>query len=354
MELKPEQLPADLRRHGLRPAYLLAGEEPLLVHEAADAVRAAARAAGHDERDVLHAEPGFDWSQLAAAGDNLSLFASRRLIELHLPDKGPGKPGADALGRYLDDPPADTVLIVLAPGLASNQRRNAWYKQLAGAGAAVYAWPLPATALPDWIERRAAGRGVTLTSDAVAVLAALTEGNLLAAAQEIDRLALLFPDTTVDADAMREAGADAARFAVFDLPAKALAGDAEGAVRSLLRLREEGVDAVPVLAALTRELRLLHRLAGAGDRERALASVRMPPARKRQLAAAASRIRPTAALALLRRAARLDRINKGAAPGRPWEELVRLALDTAAAAGPRSPGRQRRPTAGNQTTARSP
>lgn len=334
MELRPEQLPGDLRKNGLRPLYLLAGEEPLLVHEAADDLRAAARAQGYDEREVLHADTGFDWQRLAAAGDNLSLFSSHRILELHLPDKGPGQAGGAALTEYAAAPSPDTLLLVLAAGLQASQRRNAWYKSLAGAGAAVYAWPVPGNALPDWIERRAAARGVRMSPEAVTVLAALTEGNLLAAAQEIDRLALLFPDTTVDAEAMRSAGADAARFAVFDLPAKALAGDAAGAVRSIERLREEGVDAVPVLAALARELRLLYRLARAGDREQALASVRMPPTRKRQLASAAGRVRPVAVLALLRRAARLDRVNKGAAAGRPWEELVRLALDTADAARP--------------------
>lgn len=339
MELKPEQLAGDLRNNGLRPLYLLAGEEPLTVYEAADAIRTAAHKQGYEERETLHAESGFDWGRLAAAGDNLSLFASRRIVELHLTDTGPGKPGAAALTDYAEAPPEDTLLLVLAAGLQSSQRRNAWYKTLAGAGAAVYAWPVPADALPDWIERRATARGVRLAPEAVAVLAALTEGNLLAAAQEIDRLALLFPDTTVEADAMREAGADAARFAVFDLPAKALAGDAAGAVRSVERLREEGVDAVPILATLVRELRLLHRLARSPDRNRTLSEIRMPPARKRQLAAAADRVRPGAVLALLRRAARLDRINKGAAPGRSWEELIRLTVDTADAARPRTAGR---------------
>lgn len=332
MELRPEQLAGDLRKNGLRPLYLLGGEEPLPVYEAADALRAAARERDYAEREVLHAEPGFDWSRLAAAGDNLSLFSSRRIVELHLPDKGPGKPGAAALTEYAESPPEDTLLLVLAAGLESKQRHNAWYKKLSGAGAAVYAWPVDAKALPDWIERRAKARGVRLAPEAVEVLATLTEGNLLAAAQEIDRLALLFPDTTIDAGAMREAGADAARFAIFDLPAKALAGDAAGAVRTVERLREEGEDAVPILGAFTRELRLLYRLALASDRKRALSEIRMPPARKRQLAAAAGRIRPGSILALLRRAARLDRINKGAMRGRPWEELVRLAVDTANAA----------------------
>lgn len=339
MELKPEQLAGDLRKNGLRPIYLLAGEEPLLVYETADTLRAAAREQGYDERETLHAETGFDWGRLAAAGGNLSLFSSHRVIELHLTGSGPGQPGAAALTEYAQEPPADTLLLVLAASLQSNQRRNAWYKTLGDAGAAVYAWPVDANALPDWIERRAAERGVRLAPEAVTVLATLTEGNLLAAAQEIDRLALLFPDSTVDAEAMRQAGADAARFAVFDLPAKALAGDAAGAVRSIERLREEGVDAVPVLAALTRELRMLYKLAGSRDRKRALSEIRMPPARKRQLAAAADRIRPGSVLSLLRRAARLDRVNKGAAAGRPWEELVRLALDTANAAQSRTSAR---------------
>lgn len=334
MELRPDQIPGHLDKDALAPVYLLAGNEPLLAHEAADAVRGAARGAGYAEREVLHVEVGFDWDRLAFAGDSLSLFAQQRLIELYLPDKGPGKDGSAALSAYAKRPPDDTILLVLASPLDAKQRHNAWYKALAKVGVASFAWPLDAQRLPGWIEQRAGVRGVRLASDAVTVLAAQTEGNLLACAQEIDRLALLYGDETVDAETMRRVTADSARFDIFDLPAKALAGDAAGVLRSLDRLREEGVDPVPILWALVRELRTLYQAGKAqqrGELDRFLNNLRMPPARKRQLGAAAHRVKAGRLLRLLDTAAHIDQANKGAARGRPWEELVTLALGLAGA-----------------------
>lgn len=329
MPVRPDQLDDHLRRRGLDSVYLLAGDEPLLLHEAADAVRAAGRAAGYDERRVLHAENGFDWSELTAAGDSLSLFASRRMIELHLAGKGPGKDGSAALKAFAEQPPADTVLIVHAGSLDGNQRKSAWARALESAGVFVYAWPFPPEQLSDWIERRARHAGLRLDEEALVVLAGRTEGNLLAADQEIRRLALLFPAGAVDAEAMRAATADSARFDIFDLPTKALNGDAAGVVRSLDRLREEGVDPVPILWALAGDLRLLFRASVAarrGNAESVLGKVRLPPQRKRQIADAAQHQNPRRLLRLLRDAARLDRINKGAERGPAWDELVTLAL----------------------------
>lgn len=332
MDIRPEQLAGHLKKGDFAPLYLLAGNEPLLAFEAADAVRKAASAAGYDERKVLHAESGFDWGQLAFSGDSLSLFSQQRLIELHLPEKGPGKDGGAALSDYAGNPPDDTILIVIATPLAAQQRHRAWYKALAKAGVVSFAWPLDAARLPQWISQRARARGVQLGDDARTVLAAQTEGNLLACAQEIDRLALLFGSETVDAQTMREVTADSARFDIFDLPAKAVAGDTAGVVRSIERLREEGVDPVPILWAVVREIRILYQAGKAkqgGQLDQFLKSLRMPPARKRQLQASAGQVKAGRLLRLLHAAAHLDQANKGAARGRPWEELVTLVLGLA-------------------------
>lgn len=331
MPLRPEQLTGRLRSHGLDPVYLLAGDEPLLLGEAADAIRQAARAKGYDERQVLHAEGGFDWSELTVAGQSMSLFSSRRMIELHL-GKSAGKDGSAALKAFAQAPPEDTLLIVHAGQLDASQRKSAWVRALESAGAFAYAWPLGVEQLPGWIEARANRLGLRLQPEALAVLVDRTEGNLLAADQEIRRLALLFPDAPVDAEAMRAATADSARFGIFDLPAKALNGDVQGVVRSLDRLREEGVDPVPILWALVSDLRLLLRTSVAerrGNADAVLAKVRLPPQRKRQIASAAKRQQPRRLLRLLRDAARVDRINKGAERGRAWDELVTLALKMA-------------------------
>lgn len=329
MPMRPDQLGEHLQRRGLDGVYLLAGEEPLLLREAADAVRAAAQAAGYDERQVLHAETGFDWSELHAAGQSLSLFASRRIVELHLTAKGPGQDGAAALKAFAANPPPDTILIVHAATLDTGQRKSAWARGFDSAGVFVYAWPFPPERLGDWLEQRARGAGIRFDDEALAVLVARTEGNLLAGDQEIQRLALLFPDGRVDGEAMRAATADSARFDIFDLPAKALDGDAAGVLRSLERLREEGVDPVPILWALANDVRLLFQASLAarrGDAWAALGNVRLPPQRKRQIANAAKTRNPRRLLRLLRDAARADRINKGAEAGPIWDELVTLGL----------------------------
>lgn len=334
MDIKPEQVSDHLARGALAPIYLLAGDEPLLLDEATSAIRAAAVAQGFDERRVLHAEPGFDWSELTAAVSEPSLFSSRQLIELRLSSKGPGQPGSAAIKDFAARAPADCMLLVHAGRLDADQRRSAWYKTIQSSGHVIYAWPFPVARLPQWIERRATARGLTLDEEALAVLVARTEGNLLAAAQEIERLTLLFPEGRVDADGMRAATGDSARFDVFDLSTKALDADTAGVVRSLDRLREAGIDPVPVLWALVQDLRLLFTASlaarhGGVDRVVNDRRVRMPPARRAQIGTAARQRRPRELLALLRRAAHVDRVCKGAARGRPWEELLTLALGLA-------------------------
>jgi len=338
-ELHPEQLTRQLQHSPLAPVYLLAGTEPLLVLEAARAVRAKARQAGFGERDVLHVEPGFDWARLTTAGASMSLFAERRIIELHLPDKGPGKAGSAALLDYIKQPATDTLLLVIAPQLTTSVRKNAWYKKLGAAGVVMFAWPVERRQLPNWIRQRAGNHGLQPTADACELLADYTEGNLLACAQEIDRLALLHGQGPLSGADVSAAAGDQARFDIFDLPAKALDGDTAGALRTLQRLREEGVDAVPILWTLVRETRLLYRVARAsraGHADRALQKIFLPAKRKRQLAQAARKADPALLAALLQHAARADRILKGAQPGRGWDELITLTLGMAGMA-PRQP-----------------
>ncbi|MGH8454097.1 MAG: DNA polymerase III subunit delta, partial [Nevskiales bacterium] len=196
MPIKPEQIPAQLNR-GLATAYLLAGEEPLLLQEAADAIRARARAEGYSEREVLHVETGFDWHRLHAAGENLSLFASRRILEVRLGDKGPGVEGAEALTAWLETPVPDTLLIVHASKLDKRGRESAWFAAFERAGVAVYAWPVSSADLPRWIEARLRTASLRAANDAIELLTARTEGNLLACAQEIEKLKLLCPDAVV-------------------------------------------------------------------------------------------------------------------------------------------------------------
>lgn len=247
MQLRLNQLPAHLRQP-LLPMYVIGGDEPLLVQEAVDALRAAARAQGFSERQVLDVDRGFDWSLLTQAAASLSLFATRRLIELSMPG-GPGDEGAKALKDLAAHPQPDTVILVVCGALEYRARQSGWFSALENAGASLYFEPVKAEELPGWIGARLKAAGVTADADAVELLAQRTEGNLLALAQDIEKLKLLYPGEALDADKVRHAVADSARFDAFDLTDKVLSGDAAGAVRSLYRLREEGVELPALIGA---------------------------------------------------------------------------------------------------------
>ena len=191
MLINADQLAGHLRR-GLAPVYFVHGDEPLLVREAADAIRAAATAAGFSERQVLTVESGFDWNSLSASTQNLSLFAERRLIELRLPTGKPGEAGAQQLVQYAVAPPPDTLLLVIAGKLEKAARESRWAKALDAAGAMVIAWPIETAQLPGWIAQRMLTRGLKPGAGVAELLAYHMEGNLLACDQEIEKLAMLW------------------------------------------------------------------------------------------------------------------------------------------------------------------
>lgn len=332
--LRPEQLPEQLKR-GVAPLYVVAGEEPLLVQEAADQIRVRAREQGALEREVLHVETGFDWAQLAQTGDSLSLFAKRRLVELRLNDAKPGEAGGRALARYAERAPEQVTLLIIAGRLDRKARSAAWYRALERAGVVVYAWPVKRAQWPKWITARCRAHGLAADAAAVEVLAERTDGNLLACAQEIQKLALLYPDGRLDRNRVLSSVGDHARFNVFDLPDRVLAGRAREAVRSLRRLREEGVEPVLVLWALTRDLRLLVRAAALRDRgvslDQAFKRAGIWSFRQPTFRAALSRLDCTGTQRLLAHAAHADRVVKGARGGQPWAELLELCCLAAGA-----------------------
>lgn len=260
-ELRPDRLAAQLAAGPLAPAWLVAGPEPLLVQEAADAIRAAARAQGITEREVHDADGrDFDWNQLAASFRAPSLFASRRLVEVRLPSGKPGKEGAKVLAEFCDDPAPDVVLLVTA-GEWSRSHAGKWSEAIGCAGHVVVAWAVKPHEQVDWIERRARGKGLKLERDAVQLLAERVEGNLLAAAQEVDKLVLLSDGAPLDAARLEALVADAARFDVFRLCEAALNGQGAQVARMLAGLRAEG-EAVPALLGMVaRELQAVAALA---------------------------------------------------------------------------------------------
>lgn len=332
MRLRPDQLERQLAGR-LAPVFLISGDETLIVQECADAVRAACRKQGFDERQVFHVESGFDWQQLVAETASLSLFASRKLIELRFPTGKAGDAGGQAIEHYCQHPGDDTVLLILCGKLDASVTRTKWYKAVDGLGVTVPVWPVELGQLPRWIEQRLRTAGLSATPDAIQLLADRVQGNLLACAQEIERLKLQPHDGPIDADTIAEVVAHSARFDVFGVAERALAGEASAALRALAGLRQEGSEPQLILWALTREIRTLSSCAeliaqGQGiDRVLDGASVwdrRKPLVRQALQRCSAARLRK-----LLQVAFRTDVASKGGSPEDPWQLLDQLVLGLA-------------------------
>ncbi len=333
MKLAPAQLAKHLQS-GLAPVYAISGDDPLLCQEAADAIRAATRAQGYSERQVFNADASFDWGTLLQAGNSMSLFAEKRVLELRIPNGKPGDKGTAALLEYLSRPPEDTLLLISLPKLDGSTQKTKWAKAVIDGPNAqfVQIWPVDVHQLPQWIRQRMSQAGMTASQEAVDMIAARVEGNLLAAAQEIEKLKLLADGNQIDASTVQAAVADSARYDVFGLIDAALNGEASHALRTLEGLRGEGVDSTVVLWALARELRLLATIAqqyGQGiPLEKAFSQARPPVWDKRRPLVSKALQRHSAARwnLMLKDAQRVDAQIKGQAPGDPWLEISRLTL----------------------------
>jgi len=341
MQLRADQLPQALAR-GLRPLYAIHGDEPLLAQEAADAVRAAARAAGYSER-VVHTVQGahFDWSGLLGETSALSLFADRRLIEIRIPGGKPGKEGSEALQRLVETLSDDNLILVLLPRLDRTQLASGWFTALDGAGVSLRVDPVERAGLPQWIAQRLAAQGLRVEDGeagqrALAFFADRIEGNLLAAHQEISKLALLHPGATLSVEQIESAVLNVARYDVFKLGEAVLAGQVGRALRMLDGLCAEGEAAVLVHWTLAEDLRALRRVQAALREGKpppmALREARVWGQKERLL----ERLLPQIAQArlddLVADAHTVDGIVKGlrdpAWPLDPWEALKRLMLQT--------------------------
>lgn len=332
MRVRADDLPRQLSR-GLAPVYLLSSDEPLLLGDARDAVRQAALAQGHTERVSLYADTGFDWNALAQVAEGMSLFAERRLIDLRLTTARPGDEGARVLVGYAERPPAADILLISAPQLDGQSQKTKWLKALDGAGVIVQLWPPSAAQLPGWIARRMRERGLEPSREAIAIMAERVEGNLLACANEIEKILLLRGKGPVDAQGLLEAITDSARFDIFDLVDGALGGDAARVIRILHGLEAEGLEPPLVLWALTRAIRFHAGLALAvsqGQNAQRLVQADRMWARRQSLVERALRRHSIGDWwHLLRRAAEVDRVTKGQAAGKVWDELLQLALSIA-------------------------
>jgi len=329
MRVKPEQLAAHLQRD-LSPLYTVFGDEPLLALEAVDAIRAAARSRGYSERELFTVEAHFNWQNLLASGNNLSLFAEQRILEIRIPSGKPGIEGGKALEQRCAKLPPDTIMLVSLPKLDKAQQGTKWFKALEAAGTVVQVYPLERSRLPDWIAGRLAAQDQRADREALQFLADRVEGNLLAAHQEIRKLGLLHPTGALTFTQVKEAVLDVSRYDVFDLAETMLAGEAVRFARILEGLRGEGVGAVLVLWALSQEIRTLTKIVLGQSRgipiAQGIRDARVWDSRQTLMERALKRIGGKRLVAALKRAATTDRMIKGLERGDVWDELLQLGM----------------------------
>jgi len=345
MRLRPEQLPNHLQKSSLAPVYLITGDEPLQILEAEDLIRRQARGQGVEERIVHQVERGFDWNQLTQEGANLSLFSSRRLIELRLGSQKPGKPGGEALADWTAKPEHDDILLISSARLDRQTQQTRWFKALDKAGVVIQVWPVDAARLPDWIRQRMDAMGRRMDRDAAELIAQRTEGNLLAARQELEKLCLLLEQKEIRLDDVMHHVVDSARHDVFDLIECVLAGRA-GRVAAMLRgMKKEGTEPLALFGATMWEFRracsMAHAIAGGTSRDQVFSEYRVWPQRKKALSAVLQRFPPREFERLLAAAVEVDRALKGGGREDPWDVLEDFLFHIAGVGLQFQPRRQR-------------
>lgn len=336
MEMTPERMAALPDDGTLHPVYLIAGPEMLRVLEAADAVRRRARAQGIGERAVFDADGrDFDWGMLEATFNAPSLFSARRLVEVRLPTGKPGKDGIEIISSFCADPPPDVVLLITA-GEWSKAHHGKWTEAVSRIGMISIAWAIKPHELAGWVESRLRMKGLSADRDAVQILVERVEGNLLAAAQEIDKLVLLAGGGTLDAATMQSLVADAARYDVFRLTDAVLDGQAAQVSRMLAGLRAEGDVVAGLMPMVIRELLRTAALAraqarganlGAEMKSQGIWEARQAPFKR----ALQRHPNPARWDRFVAEASRIDRIAKGRADGDAWVAMERLLLAIAEA-----------------------
>ena len=326
MPARITDLPRLLAANELKPVWLIAGAEHLLVMEAADQLRARTRELGFAEREIHDVDHRFDWNELAMSGAAMSLFSTLRVIELRMPTGKPGKDGSAAISAWCADPPPDTLLLITAQEW-SKSHEGAWYGAVDRVGVAMPVWPIKREEMPAWISSRMQSRGLKATHDAIGLLAERIEGNMLAAAQEIDKLALLVGDAVLDIDTLESSVADDARFDAFRLTDAAIGGDATRALRMVEGLRGEGAEAIPLLGWLLSQLRVLFRLANAGaNLNQAFKTERIWDAKQNLFKRALKGGDAAHWERCIIHLGRIDRIAKGRGDGDVWREVERLIM----------------------------
>ena len=329
MRIKLEQLSQQLQQHSAT-LYVLFGNEPLLIQEAADSIRTHAQREGYTERVVLSADQHFDWSALLTAGSNLSLFSKRRIIDLRIPSGKPGKEGGKSLEAFCTALPADTLTLVTLPRIDKQGQASKWFKTLEACGVVIPVYAIERQQLPQWIEQRLSHQQQTTDPPALQFFADRVEGNLLAAHHEIQKLALLYPSGHLTLEQIKTAVLDVARYDAFQLADAMLAADAARYARILNGLQGEGTPPLVILATLTEQIRqLIHLHQGLARGQAAaqlLQAVRVWGDRQKLVMTAVRSLSLPRLSRGISKAAAIDRIIKGVELGDAWEALLQLGL----------------------------
>ena len=329
MAITSDELPHHLAS-SIKPLYVVYGDALLLVIEAADAIRSAARTAGYSERETFIAEQHFKWHELRNSAQSLSLFSTRKVVDLRIPSGKPGVEGGQALQDYCANLNTDILTLICLPRMDKTAQKSQWFAALQQHGVMITADDIPRSALPRWIAARLTRQEQTADEATLAFLADRCEGNLLAAFQEIQKLALLFPAGTLTFEQVQDAVMDVARYDIFKLSEAMLNGDAARYAHILNGLRAEGTATVLVLWAISEEIRTLGKVLLAAQRggniSNAMRDARVWGARQSLLENAARRLKFSLIERAMLQAARLDKTIKGLRQGDVWDELLQLGL----------------------------
>ncbi len=329
MKTYPDKLAAELAK-GVAAAYLLHGDEPLTIMEAGDAIRVAARQQGYTEREVVFITKDDDWEQVRNASDSLSLFAEQRIIDLRIPSGKPGRKGSEVLKQLLAEPARDLCYLVTMPKLDRSATSSAWFKAIDKAGITVACWQPDLRQLQRWIESRLKAKGLQPRREAVELMAERLEGNMLAAQQEIETLALLYPQQEIDTEQVLTMVTKSARYPLGGAVDAALQGATARALSILAGLREESVPEVLLLWSFTQDIRAGTRLGQALARgkapEVAFREAGVWKNRQPLLQLALSRHNELSWINMLGRTAHIDRLIKGMENGDVWDEFADLCI----------------------------
>lgn len=329
MAIASEDLPRHLSS-GLKPLYVVFGDALLLAIEAADSIRTAARSAGFAEREIFIAEQHFKWDELRNSAQSLSLFSSRKVIDLRIPSGKPGVEGGQALQNYAANLSSDVLTLITLPKLDWTVQKSQWFGALERHGVMVSADDIPRSALPRWIAERLKRQGQSTDESTLEFLTDRCEGNLLAAFQEIQKLALLFPIGQLSFEQVKDAVMDVARYDIFKLSEAMLNGNAARFARILGGLRAEGTATVLVLWAISEDIRTLGKVLQAvqrgGNLGNAMRDMRVRRDKQGLIETAARRLKFPHIERAIQQAARLDKTIKGLRQGDVWDELLQLGL----------------------------